>query len=97
MLYEFTSGDAGRSRRLYDAYRDAGGPGRVSARGDFSMVIAQVGHIGEVAIATWLDPQTPAEERDRQVPRIEEFVSVAFTRTAIDGILTAIADPGPPH
>ena len=77
---------AGAARELYDAYVGAGGPGRVERPGDFSMVIAQIGHIGESAIATWLDPGTSAAERERQVPRIEEFVTVAVTRDVIAGV-----------
>ena len=91
MLCEFSAGDPGRSRALYEAYVDAGGPGRVSSPGDFSQVIAQIGHIGEATIEIWLDPATPAAERDRQVPRIEEFVTLAVTRDVIRGILAAIA------
>jgi hypothetical protein len=34
-------------------------------------VIAQLGHIGEAAVATFIDPATPPAERARQVPRIE--------------------------
>jgi hypothetical protein len=53
-------------------------------------VIAQLGHIGETAIATWLDPMTPSDEQARQVPRIEEFVTLALTRARVDGILAAL-------
>ena len=56
------------------------------------MVIAQIGHIGESAIATWLDPAEPEAERERQVARIDEFVSFALTRAQIDGILAALRD-----
>ena len=91
VLCEFTAGSPERTRELYDAYVGAGGPGRVERPGDFSMVIAQIGHIGESAIATWLDPGTSAAERERQVPRIEEFVTVAVTRDVIAGVLGAIA------
>jgi hypothetical protein len=91
VLCEFTACAPERTRELYGAYVAAGGPGRVERPGDFSMVIAQIGHIGEAAIATWLDPATPAAERERQVPRIEEFVTVAVTRDVIAGILAALA------
>ena len=92
VLCEFAVSDPVRARALYRAYVEAGGPGRVSARGDFSMVIAQIGHIGESAIATWLDPAEPEAERERQVARIDEFVSFALTRAQIDGILAALRD-----
>ena len=90
VLFEFGADEAARTRTLYRTYVEAGGPGRVSQPGDFSMVIAQLGHIGERAISIWLDPHTPGAERDRQVPRIEEFVAVPFTREWIDRILAAV-------
>ena len=42
------------------------GPAELTRPGDFSMAIAQLGHIGETAIATWLDP---AEAPDDAVAR----------------------------
>ena len=91
VLCEFGADEAERAQAVYRSYVDAGGPGRVTRREDFSMVIAQISHIGEAALATWLDPGTPAAERDRQVPRIEEFVTLAVTREVIDGVLAAVA------
>lgn len=49
VLFEYSRGESDRSRRLYDAYITGGGPGRVRDPGDFSMLIAQLGHIGEIA------------------------------------------------
>jgi aminoglycoside phosphotransferase (APT) family kinase protein len=49
VLFEFGRSDPGRARALTGAYRDAGGPGWVRGRGDFTMLIAQLGHITEVA------------------------------------------------
>ena len=43
-----------------------------------------------MAVATWLDPAEPEEERRRQVARIEEFVTFAVTRQTIDRILDAV-------
>ena len=90
VLFEFGADDPERIDTLYRGYLEAGGPGRVSRREDFSMAIAQIGHIGERAIAAWLAPETPVAERDRWVPRIEEFVTLALTRPEIDGILAAL-------
>jgi hypothetical protein len=90
LLCEFGADDPIRIRRLYRSYVEAGGPGRVSRREDFSMVVAQLGHIGEMAVATWLAPDTSAAERDGRAPRIEEFVSTAVTRAVIDGILAIV-------
>jgi hypothetical protein len=49
VLFEFSCGQASRARELYDAYRDAGGPGRIVRPGNFD------GHcpdrdIGEIAV-----------------------------------------------
>lgn len=92
LLYEFGAGDPARVRTLYRSYMESGGPGRVSRRGDFSMAIAQLGHLGELAIAASLASDASAGERDRQVLRIEEFVSAALTRAVIDDILSALTD-----
>ena len=49
-LFEFGLGDAARERALYDGYLDGGGLGRIEGPGDFSMLIAQLGHITEWAL-----------------------------------------------
>ncbi len=96
ILYEFGLGDAGRTRSLYSAYVDAGGPGRVDRRGNFATVIAQLGHIGENACVAWLASDS-AHERERNVGRVHEFaVDRPLTRAVIDAILDAIADVVPP-
>jgi Ser/Thr protein kinase RdoA (MazF antagonist) len=96
ILYEFSLGDAGRARALYSAYVDSGGPGRVDRPGDFSTVIAQLGHIGESSCAAWLAADSP-HERERNVARVHEFATDRpLTRSVIDGILDAIAGLAPP-
>ncbi len=90
VLFEFGADDPARTRSLYRGYLEADGPGRVSRREDFSMAIAQLGHIGERTIAAWLDPETAAAERERWALRIEEFVSSTLTHPVIDGILVAL-------
>lgn len=89
VLFEFSCGDPERARLLYDAYRDAGGPARIRRPHDFSMVIAQLGHIGERACRCWLDPGR-AHERDRNLGRVEEFVTSTITRADIDMLLDAV-------
>jgi len=91
LAFGFATGDAGRVAALVAAYRDAGGPASLTRAGDFSLAIAQLGHIGEMAISTWLDPAQSPEERRRQEPRIEEFVTLALTRRTIEQILAATA------
>jgi hypothetical protein len=54
------------------------------------MTIAQLGHLGELAIAASLASHTSDSERARQALRVENFVSDALTRAAIDDILSAL-------
>jgi Ser/Thr protein kinase RdoA (MazF antagonist) len=67
VLFEFGRGEAGRVRTLVDSYVEAGGPARLTDHHDFSMLIAQLGHITEHAArageAEWVgelvdDPHT---------------------------------------
>jgi aminoglycoside phosphotransferase (APT) family kinase protein len=88
VLIEFACCDAVRARRLYEAYVDAGGPGRLVRPGQFSMAIAQLGHLGERACRLWLDP---SHDRARSAARVEEFVGEPVTRELIHRLLDAIA------
>jgi aminoglycoside phosphotransferase (APT) family kinase protein len=88
VLIEFACGDLARAQRLYGAYVDADGPGRLERPGHFSMAIAQLGHLGERACRLWLDP---TEDRARSTARVEEFLSEPITRQLIDRLLDAIA------
>ena len=63
VAWEFGLDDAGRIRALLDAYVEAGGPGRVTAPGDFTMVIAQFGHFYEMAAAPFIDPTATDADR----------------------------------
>lgn len=91
VMFEFWGESPDRARALRDAYVDAGGPGRVDRPGHFSMAIAQLGHIGEIACTTWLDPSEPAVERERTVGRVAGFTQLALTRSTIDSLLDALA------
>jgi hypothetical protein len=90
VLFEFAGTDAGRARRLIDAYRDSGGTGSIDGPQSFSMVIAQIGHIGELSCHRWLDPRRVAE-RERNEARVEEFLTDGITRELIAGMLDALA------
>jgi len=90
VLFEFGMGNPARMRTIHDAYVDAGGPGRIDGADTFSMLIAQLGHIGEDACLRWLDTTEPADERARQAARAEEFLTLALTRRGIDEILNAV-------
>jgi hypothetical protein len=90
VLYEFASGDAERARLLYDAYLDAGGPGRLTRRGNFTMVIAQLGHINERACQRWLDPSSSAADRHGAASLLGEFTDRPLTCVVIDELLDAV-------
>ena len=70
VLFEFGGERPVRARGLYSAYVDAGGPGRIDRPGNFSMAIAQTGHIAEMDCEAWLDPASSPAERERRVPRV---------------------------
>jgi Ser/Thr protein kinase RdoA (MazF antagonist) len=88
--FEFGLGSAERARALYRAYLDGGGPGRIDRPGNFSMLIAQLGHIGENACQRWLDPNESESEHDRQLARVEEFTAIPLTRAAIGELIDAV-------
>jgi Ser/Thr protein kinase RdoA (MazF antagonist) len=90
ILFEYCRGDAGRARSLHDAYREAGGPGRVRAASDFSMPIAQLSHIGERACRLWLDA-TNDLDRARAASLADEFTGDALTRQVVMEVLAAVA------
>ncbi|HET9419721.1 MAG TPA: phosphotransferase [Nocardioides sp.] len=89
VLFEFGRGDAGRARALVEAYRASGGPGRVARRADFSMLIAQLGHIAEHAANAWLaatDPEARADAADW----VAELVDDPHTPQVLDDLLAAV-------
>jgi hypothetical protein len=89
VVFELGIGDPARGAEVYRAYRAAGGPGRMETRADFSMTIAQLGHILEAACEIWLDPESTEDERRRQDGRVAEFVDDPLTVAAIDELLEA--------
>lgn len=90
VLFEFSCGDMGRARALYDSYIDASGPGRVTSPGTFSMIIAQLAHIGEISCRRWLDPALSAEQQ-HNAGRVEEFLTQPITRRMIDEFVAALS------
>lgn len=54
VLWGFAGGRADRARQIVDSYAGAGGTGRVRSPGDFTMLIATLGHINERTCARWL-------------------------------------------
>jgi aminoglycoside phosphotransferase (APT) family kinase protein len=93
VLFEFARGDHGRARALRDAYRDAGGPGRVVRRGHFTMLIAQLGHITEIAATDWLEPNLRSPDRAGSEAWISEVFDDPHTRERLDDLLAAVATP----
>jgi Ser/Thr protein kinase RdoA (MazF antagonist) len=91
VLFEFARDDPGRARALRDAYRDAGGPGRVERRGQFSMLIAQLGHITELAAADWLQPNQRSPDRASSEAWIREVLDDPHTRARLGALLAALA------
>ena len=73
VAFEFGAGDPDRITALLGAYTAAGGPGRLDRPSRCSMVIAQLGHIGERCCRLWLEAGTAAE-RVRAAAGVEEFV-----------------------
>ena len=60
-LFEYGLGQADRMRTLYATYLDAGGPGRLTDRGDLTMLVAQLGNIARVGCERWLTSSTDQE------------------------------------
>jgi Ser/Thr protein kinase RdoA (MazF antagonist) len=87
VAWEFGLDDAERIRALLSAYTEAGGPGRVSKPGDFTMLIAQFGHFYELAVAPFLDPTATPADRAHGWARFQEFDSRPLTHAAIAQIL----------
>ena len=92
VLFEFARTDPGRARTLTTAYRQAGGPATVDRRGHFTMLIAQLGHITEMAAADWLHPNPRSPQRADSAAWIAEVLDEPHTRDLLDDLLAAILD-----
>ncbi len=88
--FEFGEGDPVRQRRLYAAYRDAGGPGRVTSRADVAMTVAQLHHIGHRHLRMWLAARD-SEARARSLAGIEEFLGEPLLLAEVDRLVEALA------
>jgi Ser/Thr protein kinase RdoA (MazF antagonist) len=87
-VFEFGRGDAVRQRRLYAAYLEAGGTGRLTARADFALTVAQLHHIGHRHLRMWLAARD-SEGRARSLAGIEEFLGDPFLLADVDRALEA--------
>lgn len=90
VLFEFARADPDRARALIAAYQRAGGPARVDRRGHFSMLIAQLGHITELAASDWLNPNPRSPQRSDAAAWISETLDEPHTRDLLDSLLKAI-------
>jgi Ser/Thr protein kinase RdoA (MazF antagonist) len=93
VLFEFGRNDAGRTRALVDAYREAGGPGLLDRRGDFSMLIAQLGHITETGGRDWLRPNRRSPTRAHAEAWVTEVLEDPHTPEGLDALLAAALGP----
>jgi aminoglycoside phosphotransferase (APT) family kinase protein len=92
VLFEFAHGDAGRARTLVDAYTTAGGPARISGPSDFSMLIAQLGHITAHAAEAWLGAAPGSPARADAADWIGETITEPHSRRVLDDLLAAVGD-----
>jgi Ser/Thr protein kinase RdoA (MazF antagonist) len=91
VLFEFSRGDPGRARAFVDAYQAAGGPGEVTRRGHFSMLVAMLGHITELAGKDWLEPNRRSPSRADSAAWIGETLDEPHTRALLDGLLRTVS------
>jgi len=83
VLFEFARDDPGRARALVSAYRAGGGPAAVRRRGDLTMLIAQLGHITELAATDWLRPTPRSPRREEAAAWIGEVLDDPHTRARL--------------
>ncbi|QIK66259.1 aminoglycoside phosphotransferase family protein [Nocardioides sp. HDW12B] len=89
VVFEFAREDPARVRELLAAYRSAGGTGRLATRGDFSMLVAQLGHITELGARDWLVPNRRSPERRDAEAWVGEVLDDPHTPKVLDRILAA--------
>lgn len=88
-LVEYGLDDPLGMRALYEAYLAAGGPGRLTDRGDLTMAVAQLSHIGHTGGERWLSSSTDLE-REANADWVGEFLDEPVTLDSIDRILDAV-------
>lgn len=90
VLYEFGRSDPGRARALVGAYEAAGGPARVTRRGDLSMLVAQLGHITELGCRDWLEPHDRSPTRAAAEAWVREGLDDPHTPAVLDALLAVV-------
>ncbi|MEJ3745615.1 phosphotransferase [Actinomycetes bacterium KLBMP 9797] len=99
VLFEFGRSDPGRARALMSAYAAGGGPATIARPGHFSMLIAQLGHIAEIAALDWLEPNVRNPDRAGAAAWIGEMLDEPHTREVLGALLHAVSGttrPTPP-
>jgi len=89
-MIDFAFGDQRRLAELYLCYVEAGGPGRVTGYGSFTMVIAQFSHFWELAITTYLSTSA-AEVKGHSLDRIAELLNLQLRIEHLEEMLDTIA------
>jgi phosphotransferase family enzyme len=90
VIVEFGRHDAVRQRTLYHAYLAAGGPGRVHARCDLGLAVAQLHHIGHRHLTMWVAACDP-EARARSLRGVDEFLGDPVLLPDVNALLEALA------
>jgi thiamine kinase-like enzyme len=89
VLYEFGDDNPQRAQELYASYLEAGGPGRISRLGNFTMLIAEQAHIAHYAASRWIG-ETDETERLRLEAWFRELLDDPVTLPRIERILDAL-------
>jgi hypothetical protein len=89
LLFEFGRGDAGRWRALETAYREAGGPGRVTGRESLALTVAELHHIGHRHVTMWIAARDD-EARARSLAGVEEFLGEPLLLPDVDRLVAAV-------
>jgi Ser/Thr protein kinase RdoA (MazF antagonist) len=88
VLFDLGGGDPARIAALHAAYVEAGGPGRVTAPSDLTVVVAQLGHIAELGCHRWLASETDAE-RAHNEGWVREFLDEPLTLGEVEKIVAS--------
>ncbi len=94
VVYEYGCGEPARIRAVYAAYVAAGGPGRLEAPGDLTMLIATLGHLAQEGCRRWL---AAASEEDRadNAAWVSEFLDDPVTVRTVEELLAAVTPSRP--
>ena len=95
VLFEFARADEGRARAFVDAYEGAGGPAEVTRPGHFTMLIATLGHITEIAGNDWLVPNPRSPSRADSTAWISEVLDEPHTRDVLHALLRTVNGSSP--